>query len=245
MKTNDSQTLTLTRLRRGFGGQALSLTRQGRGESPCGSGVRAAIFSHRSTFHALRSTLYALLSATVLTGCATGRPRVLEVTATKHTETVGRADKNLFLTGRASKIAFESVLLPPSEQREEFYVRWTGAQVDMVKFEYRQVNVPNKVMEQTYVPADAVSPPTEGQGWVSPSSGLAGEIPRQARNDTFRAPSSEAHSPRCSWHVFAVRGDDFLNGGPVSAWRVSLWANGSQPRSERGKLLAEQTSALW
>ena len=161
----------------------------------------AAIFFRRFTLHALRSTLFTLLFAT-LAGCATTRARVVEVTATRHTETVGRADKNLFLTDRASKILFQPERLPVAEQREEFYVRWTGAQVDSVKFEYRQVNLPNKLMEQTCTP-------------------------------------NGRH-----WNVFAVRGEDFVNGGPVSAWRVSLW-NGTQPRSERGKLLAEKKSALW
>ena len=157
-------------------------------------------------FFATRSSIFALLPAAVLAvvlcGCATTRARVVEVAATRHTETVGRADKNLFLTDGASKILFQPERLPVAEQREEFYVRWTGAQVDSVKFEYRQVNLPNKLMEQTCAP-------------------------------------NGRH-----WNVFAVRGDDFVNGGPVSAWRVSLW-NGTQPRSERGKLLAEQKSALW
>jgi len=180
----------------------------------CGSGVRAAIFSHRSTLFALLFPLSALLS---LSGCATStQPRVVEVTATRRTKTVERADKDLFLTDRASIIDFQPQPLPPSEQREEFFVRWTGAGVDTVKFEYRQANVPNTVMEQT----------------CAPQAG--------------------------SWHVFEIRGDDFINGGPVTAWRVSLW-NGAQPRSEqgqprleqgqprseRGKLLAETKSALW
>ncbi len=154
----------------------------------------ATIFFRRFTLHALHSTLFTLLFA-ALAGCATTRARVVEVTAAKHTETVGRADKDLFLTDRASRILFQSERLPVAEQREEFYVRWTGAQVDSVKFEYRQVNLPNKLMEQTCAP-------------------------------------NGRH-----WNVFAVCGDDFVNGGPVSAWRVSLW-NGTQ-------FLAEKKSALW
>jgi len=232
----------------------------------CGSGVRAAIFSHRSTLFALLFPLSALLfplsALLFLSGCATTQPRVVEVTATRRTKTVERVDKHLFTTDRASIIDFQPQPLPPSEQREEFFVRWTGAGVDTVKFEYRQANVPNTVMEQTYVPASGCHPElVEG----SQSSGQGGEIPRQARNDISLTPSSPAHSPRRPWHVFEIRGDDFINGGPVTAWRVSLW-NGAQPRSdqgqprleqgsprsergsprsERGKLLAETKSALW
>lgn len=147
------------------------------------------------------SMLFTLFFA-VLSGCAATSPRVVEVTATRRTKTVERVDKDLFLTDRASIIDFQPQSLPSSEQREEFFVRWTGAGVDRVKFEYRQVNVPNTVMEQTCA------------------------------------------SQAGSWHVFEIRGDHFINGGPVSAWRVSLW-NDSQPRSERGKLLAEEKSVLW
>jgi hypothetical protein len=166
------------------------------------NGRKDAQRSARSWFAAIRRffslrllRLFAAMAIPALAGCATTRARVEEVTAAKHTETVGRADKNLFLTGGASKILFQPERLPVAEQREEFYVRWTGAQVDSVKFEYRQVNLPNKLMEQTCAP-------------------------------------NGRH-----WNVFAVRGEDFVNGGPVSAWRVSLW-NGTQ-------FLAEQKSALW
>jgi hypothetical protein len=38
-------------------------------------------------------------------------------------------------------------------------------------------------------------------------------------------------------HTFEVRGDDYLRGGPVTAWRVSLW--------EGDHLLAERISTLW
>ena len=37
--------------------------------------------------------------------------------------------------------------------------------------------------------------------------------------------------------LFVIGGEEFRSGGPVSAWRVSLW-NG-------GQLLAEKKSALW
>jgi hypothetical protein len=145
------------------------------------------------------AALFALLPAALLfvalCGCAAPRARVAEVTATRHVIMVRRADKELFLNNRASLLNYENVLLPVSERREEFYVRWTGPGVDSVKFEYRQINFPNKLMERTFVP-----------------------------------------NGRC-WNVFAVAGDDFINGGDVSAWQVSLWGN--------GRLLAEQKSALW
>ncbi len=95
----------------------------------------------------------------------------------------------------ASRIRYRPRDLPADQQREEFYVHWRGADVDLVKFEYRQVDVPGTVKEQTFKPAD----------------------------------------PR--WHVFEIRGDDFHTGGPVSAWRVSLWTG--------DQLLAERKSALW
>jgi len=40
----------------------------------------------------------------------------------------------------------------PGEQGEEFYVVWAGAEVGLVKFEYRQVNAPNEVFSKSYVP---------------------------------------------------------------------------------------------
>jgi len=38
-------------------------------------------------------------------------------------------------------------------------------------------------------------------------------------------------------NVFTVRGEEFRNGGKVSAWRVTLW--------QGDKLAAEQKSSLW
>jgi hypothetical protein len=40
-----------------------------------------------------------------------------------------------------------------------------------------------------------------------------------------------------SWTLFHVRGAEFAQGGPVSAWRITLW-RGDQ-------LLAQRQSALW
>ena len=130
-----------------------------------------------------------------LTACSATTPRVVEVLSNRRLETVEVADQDIFLHDRASLIHLKSELLPPSERRQEFFVRWAGDGVDLVKFECRQVNVPDKVLEQTYVP------------------GLR------------------------KWNVFEVHGDDFVTGGPVSAWRVSLWQN--------SQLLTEKKSTLW
>lgn len=41
---------------------------------------------------------------------------------------------------------------PTADQREEFYTVWTGLNITLVKFEYRQVNVPNELYAKSYVP---------------------------------------------------------------------------------------------
>jgi hypothetical protein len=72
-----------------------------------------------------------LLSCALAAGCATvgQAPRITEV-------------------NRATKIKD----YPTAEQREEFYVVWTGANISLVKFEYRQVNAPNELFAKSYVP---------------------------------------------------------------------------------------------
>jgi hypothetical protein len=105
------------------------------------------------------------------------------------------ADQHLFEADRASRLRYKPRDLPANQQRQEFYVRWRGAGVDLVKFEYRQVNVPNTIKEQTFAPNGATA------------------------------------------KVFEIRGEDFHTGGPLSAWRVSLWTG--------DQLVAERKSALW
>lgn len=39
-----------------------------------------------------------------------------------------------------------------AEHREDFYVVWTGANITLVKFEYRQVHAPNEIFAKSYVP---------------------------------------------------------------------------------------------
>ena len=136
------------------------------------------------------------LSVTVgVVSCAPRATRVADVWVTTRTDVIGAADRDMFATERASRLRAERSQLPSNEQRQEFLVSWRGTEAQFVKFEYRQVNVPDKVLVQT-------------------------------------SPAGVHHS-----HLFAVRGDDFHNGGPVSAWRVSLW------NAER--LLAEKKSLLW
>jgi len=129
-----------------------------------------------------------------LSACST-TPRVVEVSSHKRLETVEVEDQDIFLHDRASQIHLESELLPPSERRQEFFVRWAGTGITLVKFEYRQVDVPDKIFEKSYSPVN--------------------------RN----------------WNVFEIRGDDFVKGGSVSAWRVSLWHD--------TRLLADKKSVLW
>lgn len=135
------------------------------------------------------------LGVCIAVGCAAAPPRVLEVSSTTHLRDISPADESIFVHDRASRFRYLPRELPEADRRQEFYVRWTPSMIEAVKFEYRQVNIPNRVFEQTHA----------------------------SRGDTSAS--------------FSVRGEDFLKGGPVSAWRVSLW-KGDQ-------LLAEKNSALW
>jgi len=137
----------------------------------------------------------ALIFTMLLSACASRSTKVSAVWGSKRTETIDAADQDLFVSDRASRLRIKATPLPASEQREEFTVMWRGANARLVKFEYRQVNVPNTIVVLT-------------------------------------APAVNQDE-----HVFAVRGDDYANGGPVTAWRASLW-NGEQ-------LLDEKKSALW
>ena len=133
--------------------------------------------------------------AAVLCACAHPAAQVRDVEGTQYTETIGKGDRLLFGTDRASRIQVEPKPLPTSAQREEYFVSWRGSGVGSVMFEYRQVNIPDKILVQAVTP-------------------------------TVR-----------HWNVFTVAGDDYLKGGPISAWRVSLW--------DGDRLLAERKSVLW
>ena len=130
-----------------------------------------------------------------LCACAHRTAQVRDVDGTQYTETIGSGDRLLFVTDRASRFRVEPKPLPPDQQREEYFVSWRGQDVNLVKFEYRQVNIPDKILVQTVTPANH------------------------------------------RWNVFSVAGDDYLKGGPISAWRVSLW--------DGDHLLAERKSVLW
>ena len=142
-----------------------------------------------------KHALMAVGMAAALCACAHPAAQVRDVDGTQYTETIGKSDRILFGTDRASRIRVEPKPLPPSQQREEYFVSWRGREVRLVKFEYRQVNIPDKILIQTVTPADRF------------------------------------------WSTFTVAGDDFLKGGPISAWRVSLW--------DGDRLLAERKSVLW
>ena len=53
---------------------------------------------------------------------------------------------------RASRLRTEGKFLPADQQGQEFYVKWHGDQIDLVKFEYRQINAPDKIGSQQYQP---------------------------------------------------------------------------------------------
>ena len=154
--------------------------------------IVAAVHDRRGK--ALAAAAVAILGMVVFSSCA-GGARVGDVWGVQHSETISAADQDMFLTDRASRLHFKSVPLPVEEQSQEFLVTWRGAGVRAVRFEYRQVNVPDTIVALT-------------------------------------APALDRHR-----HTFEIRGEEYAKGGPVSAWRVSLW-NGDQ-------LLDEKTSALW
>jgi hypothetical protein len=123
------------------------------------------------TAHNTSSLVAVFLVLFLSLGCATSRPRVVEVSAKRYARNVARPG-------------------------EAYFVSWRPSTISMVKFEYRQVHAPNKIFERRCT--DATRP--------------------------------------CA--TFEIRGPAFASGGPVSAWRVSLWTDDST-------CVAEQKSALW
>lgn len=101
--------------------------------------------------HYLR--LLVLLGAgALLAGCAATGPRVTEVSARTYRMTIRKENEAVFVRDTGSKLRIAPRPLPDNEQRQEFYVRWTPVTVQAVKFEYRQVGLPDKISEQTYKP---------------------------------------------------------------------------------------------
>lgn len=141
------------------------------------------------------SVLTGSLSALLFAGCATG-PRVTDVLRAKRLEQVIVMDRGYFVNDRASGLPLNVETLPADQRGEYFEVSWTPATIASVKFEYRQLNRPNKVSAQTLTPATG-------------------------RRST----------------MFRVVGNEFQDGGMVSAWRVSL-IQGDQ-------VVAAKQSALW
>jgi hypothetical protein len=138
--------------------------------------------------------LSSLLLPLFLTGCASSHYRVGDVWLEQRTHLVGAADENWFLRDRASRLTTAKQPLPDSQSGQRIVVSWTGANVTMVKFEYRQVTAPEKIQTKTVAPT---------------------------RRRLVR---------------FDIVGTDH-SGGPVSAWRVSLWHDDQE--------VAYKTSALW
>lgn len=130
----------------------------------------------------------------LLAGCSRDA-KVGEVWGAKRTQTINAADQDLFVTDRASRLRMQTHPLPAEEQREEFLATWSGSGGRVVKFEYRQVNVPDTIV-------------------------------------VLSAPAIDRHS-----HRFTIAGEEFAKGGPVTAWRVSLWSG--------DKVLDEKKSTLW
>jgi hypothetical protein len=75
------------------------------------------------------SCALALAAGCASTAPSPNRPRITEVTRTTRVKAYTTA-----------------------EQREEFHVVWTGPQITLVQFEYRQVNAPGEVFSKSYVP---------------------------------------------------------------------------------------------
>lgn len=85
-----------------------------------------------------------------LCACQTATPRVDAVWVAQRQQVVGAGDEDLFLTDRASLMRTEGQFLPADKRGEEFYVSWSGPGIELVKFEYRQVDRPDKVAAQEY-----------------------------------------------------------------------------------------------
>lgn len=98
----------------------------------------------------------------LLSACAS--PRVVEVSHRTRLQDVDVADQHLFEADRASRLRDKPHDLPANQQGQEFYARWRGAGVDLVKFEYRQVDKPNTILEQTFAPNGATAKVFEIRG---------------------------------------------------------------------------------
>lgn len=55
-------------------------------------------------------------------------------------------------TPRVVEVSSKTYDRDTNRQRQDYFVRWVPATVGLVKFEYRQVGAPNKIVEQTVAP---------------------------------------------------------------------------------------------
>ena len=67
-------------------------------------------------------------------------------------------------TPRVVEVSSKTYHRDTRHQRQDYFVRWAPATVALVKFEYRQVRAPNKIVEQTYVPERSNSTVFEIEG---------------------------------------------------------------------------------
>jgi len=100
----------------------------------------------------MKQTLLLFSLFIAVAGCRTAGPGVDTVWSKTRILTVPAGEQDAFLTDRASGLRTEGKFLPPDQQGEEFFVQWHGDQIDSVKFEYRQINAPDKIGSQLYRP---------------------------------------------------------------------------------------------
>ena len=100
----------------------------------------------------MKRTLLLISCIFAVAGCRTAGPGVDAVWSKTRILTVPAGEQDAFLTDRASGLRTEGKFLPPDQQGEEFFVKWHGDQIDRVKFEYRQINAPDKIGSQLYRP---------------------------------------------------------------------------------------------
>ena len=87
-----------------------------------------------------------------LCACQTSTPRVGSVWMTHRKQVVDEGEKGFFINDRASFIQTSNQDLPAEKQGEEFFVSWSGAGIELVKLEYRQVGRPDKIAVQQFTP---------------------------------------------------------------------------------------------
>ncbi|MEI8063912.1 MAG: hypothetical protein WCH84_07600 [Verrucomicrobiota bacterium] len=92
-----------------------------------------------------------------LCACQTATPRVGAVWESQRLHVVRNGDEALFQSGHATSIGPARQILPPEQQGAEFYVSWSGSEIELVKFEYRQVGRPDKIATQQFTPGSARS----------------------------------------------------------------------------------------